>query len=459
MVGPTGVAGLAESLAIAEADVEIALAALEREGVVVRGWFTAAGHPPAAGVEWCDRRLLARIHRYTLNRLRAEIEPVGAADFMRFLLAWQRVVPERRAAGLEGLAAVTEQLDGYELAAGAWETDVLSSRVDEYDPHLLDALCLTGRVAWGRLTAPAGGAGPMAVGPIRSTPIGLFHRQHRDAWLSLTTPPADPLVSAHGRAVRDALAAHGASFFQELTTHTGMLATQVEQGLSELAALGLVTADSFAGLRALLVPSGKRRPVIAGAPRRHRTVTFGVETAGRWVLLRAVPQAGAAPHPSAVEQLARALLRRYGVVFYRLLARESLAPAWRDLVPVYRRLEARGEIRGGRFVAGMAGEQFALPEAVAELRAARRVGAQGQLLSLRAADPLNLTGIITPGERVSALGSNRVLFRDGVPVAVREAGENRVLVEADSATAYQLERALVRKRVSPALRAYLGQAG
>ncbi|MBI3982370.1 MAG: DEAD/DEAH box helicase [Gemmatimonadetes bacterium] len=468
IVGPTTAAALADSLAVSPGDADIALAALEREGIVLRGWFSDIGHRTSHIVEFCDRRLLARIHRYTLNRLRAEIEPVSAADFMRFLAAWQRITPDHRAAGLEGLAAVIQQLDGYELSAGAWEADVLASRVDEYDPQLLDALCLTGRVAWGRLSPPAG-VGPASVGPIRSTPIGLFQREHRDAWLALSPAVPETTLSVYARAVRDALATSGASFFQELVSCTRLLATQVEHGLSELVALGLVTADSFAGLRALLVPSEKRRPLSPGAPRRHRTVTFGVETAGRWVLLRADRRTGGSADRTVslvspgdrpeMEAFARSLLRRYGVVCYRVLARESLAPPWRDLVPVYRRLEARGEIRGGRFVAGMAGEQFALPEAVTELRAVRRSAGDGQLVSISAADPLNLTGIVTPGDRVSALASNRVLFRDGIPVAVREARETRLLVDADPTTAHELERALVRKRVSPAVRAYLGQAG
>jgi ATP-dependent Lhr-like helicase len=443
---------LADSLNVERGDAEIALAALEREGVVLRGSFTDTGHRPSDSVEWCDRRLLARIHRYTLHRLRAEIEPVSPADFMRFLFSWQRLVPEHRAAGLEGLAAVLEQLDGFELAASAWETEVLASRVDEYDPQLLDALCLTGRVAWGRLSPPAPGGGSAPVGPVRSTPVALLLRAHRDAWLSLAPAQAAEL-STYGIAVRDALARYGALFFQELVAQSGLLATQVERALAELVAAGLVTADSFAGLRALLVPAEKRRPLAANARRRRRTVTFGVETAGRWALLR-----GSAESP-AVELFARTLLRRYGVVFHRLLARESLAPPWRDLLRVYRRLEARGELRGGRFVSGMAGEQFALPEAVTQLRATRRGGAVGELVSLSAADPLNLTGVVTPGARVPAVASNRVLFRDGVPVAVREARETRHLVEQDVVTRHHLERALMRKRVSPTLRAYLGSAG
>ena len=467
---------------IAQRGEEAVAAALEREGVVLRGSFSAVDGRP---LEWCDRRLLSRIHRYTLHRLRAEIEPVSAADFMRFLFGWQRLAPEQRAAGLEGLAAVLEQLDGFELAAGAWETDVLASRVDEYDPQLLDALCLTGRVAWGRLSVPADTAAATnqgrltaraPIGPVRGTRVALFLREHRDAWLALASPAsvgpvssaASAELSAYGVAIREVLARHGALFFQELVTRSGLLATQVERALAELVAGGIVTADSFAGLRALLTPEDKRRPVSAGAPRRHRSVTFGMDTAGRWALLRTGGQdgldgldgLGRTPASAApVELFARALLRRYGIVFYRLLSRETLAPPWRELLRVYRRLEARGEIRGGRFVSGMAGEQFALPEAVTQLRAVRRDAGVGQLISICAADPLNLTGIITPEDRVPGLASNRVLFRDGVPIAVREARETRLLVEPEPAERHHIERALVRKRVSPALRAYLGTAG
>jgi ATP-dependent Lhr-like helicase len=478
ILGPMTAAVLADALGVEAGDAGIALAALEREGVVLRGSFTENRQPRTdnlSDVEWCDRRLLARIHRYTLHRLRAEIEPVSAADFMRFLFAWQRLTLEHRAAGLEGLAAVIEQLDGFELAAGAWETDILASRVDEYDPQVLDALCLTGRVAWGRLSLAVGRMGgrtnedglvarPQA-GPVRATRVALLLREHREAWLALASVGSDgpAELSAYGAAVREALARQGALFFQELAAACGLLATQVERGLAELVAAGLVTADSFAGLRALLVPAEKRRPVVANARRRHRTAPFGVESAGRWALLRADDRsagqadAGGGGRPE-VELFARTLLRRYGVIFHRLLARESLAPPWRDLLRVYRRLESRGEIRGGRFVAGMAGEQFALPEAVTRLRAVRRDAPAGGLVSISASDPLNLTGIVTPEARVPALASNRVLFRDGVPIAVREARATRHLVEPEVVARHDLERALVRKRVSPILRAYLGSA-
>ena len=474
ILGPVTAEALAAPLGGGAGESAAALAALEGEGVVLRGRFTPRADP-AAPLEWCDRRLLARIHRYTLNRLRAEIEPVSAADFMRFLFVWQRVEPGRRVGGLEGLAGVLEQLDGFELPAGAWESDVLSTRCEDYDPALLDTLCLTGRVGWGRLSAE----GTRAAGPIRSTPIALFLREHAALQVERTDTPQEA-ASEYSRRVLAVLRARGASFFHELVAGSGLLATQVEQALGELAAAGLVTSDGFAGLRALITPSAKRKPLTPAA-RRHRTVPFGIESAGRWALLAGAsgrlkadeggcPEGlstcpeGRPPSPgfsrsAPIEHRARALLRRYGVMFRRLLEREAGAPPWRDLLLVYRRLEARGEIRGGRFVAGMAGEQFALPEAVGQLRAVRREPGAGRLVGLSAADPLNLTGIITPGERVPALAPNRVLYEDGVPVFALVAGGLRPLAPGAEARSAGLMEALVRKRITPALRAWLALSG
>ncbi len=475
LVGPTTARELADSLGVEEADAEVALAALEGEGVVLRGSFTPASdsapgapRPRPRVLQFCDRRLLARIHRYTLGRLRAEIEPVSTADFMRFLFAWQRVDPEHRVKGVEGLAAVVTQLDGYELAAGAWEPDVLSSRCGDYDPLMLDTLCLTGRVAWGRVSPPLQpGSGPHATGPLRSTPVALFLREHADLWLG--DLEIEPPLSSYAAQVLEALERRGASFFHELAAQAGLLPTQVEQALGELVALGLVSADSYAGLRALLTPAAKRPPV-GGGRRRHRTAPFGVESAGRWSTLRRyggkavgrydtdgenVPPYGqhAAPLP---HEHALVLLRRYGIVFRRVLAREPNLPPWRDLLPVLRRLEARGDVRGGRFVAGVSGEQFALPEAVAQLRAIRRTGPGGELLGISGADPLNLAGIVTPGDRIPALAGNRIAYRNGVAVAAREAGEVRFLAEIGATERHVVERALLRRHVSPALRAYAG---
>jgi ATP-dependent helicase Lhr and Lhr-like helicase len=460
MTGPVTTSQLAATLNIADAETDVALAALESEGVILRGRFTK----DTPQMEWCERRLLARIHRYTLNRLRAEIEPVSAADFMRFLFAWQRVVPDYRAAGLEGLAAVVAQLEGLELPAAAWESEVLSLRCGEYDPALLDTLCMTGRVAWGRRAAGrtggrADGSDTRTVGasgPIRSTPISLFLREHAEQWLSEAGGTSYAL-STYAAAVRVVLEQRGASFFHELVALSSLLPTQVEQALAELAALGLVTSDSFAGLRALITPSHKRKP-LGGARRRRRTAVYGIENAGRWSLLAHKAPEDPLKTGSVSEFIARTMLLRYGIVFKRVLAREDRLPPWRELLMVYRRLEARGEIRGGRFVTGMSGEQFALPEAVGQLRAIRRLKTGEQLVGISAADPLNLSGIITPGERIPALTSNRILYRDGVPVLARVAGRITSLT-TDVESSADLVHALVRKHSTARLRSYLGLSG
>ena len=474
-LGPVTVPQIVDSLGVDTRRVDAALLGLEAEGFVFRGHFT----PGLEVTEWCERRLLSRIHRYTLNRLRAEIEPVRARDFMRFLFAWQRVAPGEQAEGPASLAGLLGQLEGFEVPAGAWESEILPARLLQYDPVWLDTLCLSGRVAWGRLSPPGGGprVSPRS-GPIRSTPIALVTRPNLDLWEALApgANPPDLELSSAARLTHAALHRDGASFFGDLARATRLLDSQLEDALGELAAWGLVTADSFTGLRALLVPSSRRRPG-KGAKRRGRTAIFGMENAGRWSLVRAssdgllegdaervdapasggrVPENGRQLASNVVEAAAEIYLRRYGLVFRRLLTREATAPPWRDLVRVYRRMEARGEIRGGRFVAGFQGEQFALPEAVGRLRKIRRQKDEA-LISLSGADPLNLVGIVTPGSRVAALTDNRVLYRAGIPVAVREAGEVRFLVDEEPDVRWQLQRALVRRSVPPQLRAYLGR--
>jgi ATP-dependent Lhr-like helicase len=327
---------------------------------------------------------------------------------------------------------------------------------------------MMGRVAWGRTGGRTDGR---TGGPIRSTPIALFLREHADQWLAEKTG-GDYELSSYAGLVKDTLQQRGASFFHELAAMTGLLPTQVEQGLAELAGLGLVTSDSFAGLRALITPPSKRKP-LNGAKRRYRTAPAGIETAGRWSLLggqadrrtggqngkdRGANRPPVRPSAPITELAAKTYLRRYGIVFKRLLARESGAPPWRDLLMVYRRLEARGEIRGGRFVSGMSGEQFALPEAVGQLRAIRRLEGGGAFVAVGAADPLNLTGILTPGERITGVTRNRILYRDGVPVLAVEAGETRPIGTEEPPTAEMIQ-ALVRKSISPALRARLAMSG
>jgi ATP-dependent Lhr-like helicase len=317
-------------------------------------------------------------------------------------------------------------------------------------------LCLSGAVAWGRLSAAAPSNGHKA-GPIRTTPTALFKRERGDVWRSRAAQPdAAALPLSHsGRAVLGMLDERGASFFGDLVNATGLLRTEVEKGLGELVAWGLVSSDSFAGLRALLVPSARRRPI--GGFRRRGTAPFGIETAGRWSRVR---RASLLPEEQLAEAIAWQLLRRYGVVFRRLVARESLLAPWRDILRAYCRIEARGDIRGGRFVGGFSGEQYALTEAVGLLRAVRREEVRGELVPLSGADPLNFAGIITPGDTVPALATNRILYRDGIPVAVKE-GEGkreRFLIAVTSDEEQQLRAALVRRRVAPLVRTYLGKS-
>jgi ATP-dependent Lhr-like helicase len=451
-VGPTTAATLADTYGVRPEAIEVALLALEGEGFVMRGRFTRGTQE----TEWCERRLLARIHRYTLDRLRREIEPVAQADYLRFLLAWQRVTPGERAEGPESLQALLEQLEGFEPAASAWEGEILPARMKEYDPVWLDSLCLAGRWIWGR-GAAVSGSGKRS-GPVRSTPIALLARPHLPLWRELAPrPDAEGLeLSAGARAVLDALRDRGASFFSDIAEAAGLLHTQVELALAELVAWGLVTADSFTGLRALLVPAHLRPPVDR-ARRRGSVAVFGMENAGRWSLIRG-GDSPEKPSEEAIETVAWTLLRRYGVVFRRLMERETLLPSWADLLKVLRRLEARGEIRGGRFVDGFSGEQYALPDAVGKLRAMRKEPKRGELVSVSASDPLNLVGIATPGEKLPALAGNRVLYRDGEPIAVLEGREPRFLVELDTATRWQAQNALVRRSVAPKLKAYLGRS-
>ena len=447
-VGPTTARELAASFAVSEGDVAIALAALESSGLVFRGWF----RPGAAGgeTEFCERRLLSRIHRATLDRLRAEIEPVTQQDFVRFLLSFQRVEQSDRLSGPSGLESVLRTLEGFEAAAAAWETDILPARLDAYDPAFLDGLCHAGRIAWFRRRPSATG-----VSPVRNSPITFVSRSELGRFLNRTQDASAGTPSHAAEAVRNVLASRGACFFDDLVRESRRPRSEVESALGELVSRGLVTSDGFSGLRALLLPASRRRPVEDG--RRHaRAPLYGMESAGRWTLLPEAP----APAPLSdedLEYIARNLLRRWGVVFRRVLDLEEGLPPFRDLLRAYRRLEARGEIRGGRFVAGFTGEQYALPEAVTLLREVRKRPKDGALVALSAADPLNVLGVLIPGRRVAALTGNRVLFRDGVPVAVRE-GQNTELIDTavKGEAASALQNALVARAVSPRVRAYLG---
>lgn len=438
--GPLTLASLAAWLRQPPSAVAMALAGLEREGQVLRGRFS----PGAREDEWCERHLLARIHRYTVQRLRREIEPVERADFMRFLFPWQRLAPGAQVRGAEALAGVLAQLEGFEAAAVAWEGEILPSRVADYGINWLDDLCRAGRIVWCRL-----GTRGRAAGPVRGTPILLLPRKDLPLWRACLREAPAPEPSPRAERVRQVLASQGALFFDELMDEAHLLRSELEDCLGELVALGLANADSFAGLRSLLLPAARQ----GRQGRRARLALAGMQDAGRWALLRGAPETGGRLPAEALEHIARTLLRRYGVVGWRLLEREAgWLPPWRDLLRVYHRLEARGEIRGGRFVAGVSGEQFALPDAVGLLREVRRQPRDGSLVSLSACDPLNLLGTLLAGAKVPAIMGNRLLFRDGVPVATLVAGKVALLQDADAATTQAWRAALIRQPAARPLR-------
>ena len=449
-LGPVKADELAESLGITTQDAEQALLTMEGEGFVFRGNFT----PGAEGLEWCERRLLARIHKYTMSKLRKEIEPVSAADFMRFLFSRHGVDSDDKPEGVEALKGVLGMLEGFEAPAAAWEGDILSSRMREYDHAWLDTLCLSGSAVWARIkTSNSAGKKP---GPIRTTPVTIVKRANLETWKKFAPDPeaAAENLSRQAREVLSMLEARGASFFEEIAAGTRGLRSETENAIAELVSSGIIASDSYTGLRALLVSSKYR----TAEGRRRKRASFSMEGAGRWSLIRARGGEGAGERSRGdVRTLVMAILGRYGVIFRRLLERESFAPPWRELVRELRLLELRGEVRGGRFVDGVWGEQFALPEAVAGLREARRKRRDGELVSISAADPLNLTGIMTPGERVSSHYRNRVLYRDGVPVAIKEGEDIRILPAADGKEEWSLRTALVKRSFSPKLRAYLGK--
>jgi ATP-dependent Lhr-like helicase len=498
VTGPVTARALGDSVGIPVAEADAALLVLESEGLVLRGRFTALVGPASGGdsglagasggdyglarasygdsgwaerassgdsgvreLEWCDRTLLARIHRYTLNRLRAEIEPVSPADFMRFLFRWQHVEASSKLTGHDGLREIVAMLDGYELGASAWERSVLPSRLDRYEPSMLDMICLTGEAGWGRLSAapspgpvgqlvgrstereggsPKGNGGGLPASLVPATPIALFLREHADAWQALRTPREEPWpLTDDARAVLATLQSHGALFFSGLASACALDADQLRHAIGTLVACGLVTSDGFSGLRAL-VRAARGRPALP-----DRRTTF----AGRWTAITLSPAPNA--REAAIEIQAWALLRRYGIVCRRVLMRETNVATWRELARVYRRLEARGEIRGGRFVSGLSGEQFALQDAVERLREVRRISPDGSLITISAADPLNLAGIITAGDRIRAVARSRIVYRDGAPLAVLEGDTVRELAAIEPSIAADVSHALRPRRAAALL--------
>jgi ATP-dependent Lhr-like helicase len=404
-VGPVTVVELAARAGLPASRVAIGLGQLERSGAALRGRYRVG----AREEEWCDRALLARIHRLTLGRLRKEIEPVSAADLMRFFFRWQHVQAGTRLHGRHGLLAVLGQLAGLELPARAWESQILPARVSGYQPDDLEHLCLSGIVAWGRLRAAPPPDDARLRTPGRAAPLAFVLREDLPWLLEAAGDPTG--LPREAELVRGVLASHGASFAADIARVTRLAPAAVEAALWTLVAHGLVTGDGVAGLRLLIDPPdptrGARLHMLGG---RRRLVP-----AGRWALLRGL----VADEPAAdADRFARLWLARWGVVLRELLARETCLPPWRVLLPALRRMEARGEVRGGRFVAGMVGEQFALPEAVEALRAVRRRRSGPETVVVGAADPLNLVGIVLPGARVPPAAHEVIAYRDGEAIEV-----------------------------------------
>ncbi len=391
IIGPVDVQTLSQLLRLLPSQIEAAFARLEASGSVLRGKYTRSGN-----VEWCDRRLLARIHRLTLGALRKQIEPVTAAQFMRWLFRWQHVAPGTQLHGERGTLEAIRQLQGFEIPAREWERRILARRISDYIPGFLDRLCWSGTLGWGRLSSPASLSSSRKNIPGIAAPVTFFVREHCE-WFPERKTSSSPLPEEPG-VVLQALKEHGASFISDLVQFTGMKKRDVEEALWELVTAGQVTADGFDNLRSLL---------------NNRKKALGRSGAGRWSLLNSV-SLRQSDEEAYLEAACKMLLDRYGVVFRDVVQRESLLPRWRDLLLMFRKLEDRGEIRGGRFVTGFVGEQFALPLAVDSLRAIRKVEPAGEIVMLSAADPLNLAGIIVPGERIPAISREVVEFCDGV---------------------------------------------
>ncbi|MBI2935514.1 MAG: DEAD/DEAH box helicase, partial [Chloroflexi bacterium] len=444
--GPFAVGEMEETLRLPPGAVAIALARLEGQGLVLRGRFT----PGRGEEEFCDRRILARIHRMTIARLRQETRPVPPATFIRFLFRWQHATGASRLRGEDGLFQVIEQLQGFEAAAASWESHILPLRVADYDPLKLDRLCFAGEVVWGRLARRETNGERLAVRTAltRSGPLTLALREDLP-WLLDQTLASAAGLSGAAEEVLAFLARNGASFFPDIVAGTRRLPSEVEEALWQLVAAGRVTADAFSALRSLITGSIKRsqrRPRFGSRPRRRFHTS-------RWSLLQSVATA-----EDVIGSKALQLLKRYGMAFPELLAREPMAPPWRSLVQWYRRAEARGEIRGGRFVDGFIGEQFALPEAIDLLRAVGKSEPAGELLRVSACDALNLVGVLTPGPRVPAVPGNYAVFRDGVPIASMQSGQLQLDHGLDQATAEEVRLLVAPRQPAPAILAPAGTA-
>jgi ATP-dependent Lhr-like helicase len=431
-LGPVSVDQLARPLCFPKDEIMYALQVLEQEGYVIRGYFD----PRQSELQWCERGLLSRIHRYTLKQQRREIEPISPADFMRFLFHWQGLVEP--AQGVAALERVLEQLEGFSLPAASWEEEVLPARLQPYCSTELDDLCSSGKLAWLRLQPPDMKKSKRKNPAMRSTPLAFIFRPHLPIWFQTAVVVPEQLSSSASK-VFHALTQWGASFFEDLQHQTRLLPSQLEDALGELVSWGLATSDQYQGLRAMISPKKHRYRT------RHKPIwRKSLAAGGRWSLIR--PPIQHDDGTQWIDQIVQTLLIRYGVIFRKLLEREYGLPTWRDLLYQLRRREARGEIRGGRFVAGFAGEHFALPEALGLLRGIRNRQPEKKPIVISSVDPLNLTGIITPGKRISAQYGHRILYQDGKPIASNQGGIIEIDDSIKTCEQEQIRRLLRLKR-------------
>ncbi len=457
-LGPVTLTELAGQMGLPTNKIDQALLALEHEGFVFRGKFT----PDLGAEEWCERRLLQRIHKYTIESLRQSIQPVSVQNFVRFLFDFHHMRSDEEWTGPQTLQEILAQLEGFEAPAASWEADLIPARMAQYDPIWLDSLCVSGKIVWGRFKPPKKLLDEnKRSGPVKTTPICLVPRNNAHLWKALGNgQPEERELSTHAIEVFEHLKTKGASFFDEIVGQTGLLKTQVEEAIAQLVTEGAIVSDSYAGLRALLTPeSNKPTPHrLRHSLARGRRALFGIEHAGRWSLMHSDPAIDKENlEYEILEELVFIYLRRWGVLFRSLLKQESFAPPWRILGRVLRRLELRGQLRGGRFVSQVSGEQFALPETIEHLRRIRQESKSEELISISATDPLNLLGIILPGKRIAHLTHNRIVFRDGIPLAVLEGGNIHFLTELPPDEQWQVQKVLVRRKFPPKLRYYLGK--
>ncbi len=446
--GPVTIGSLSEIFPVNETAIEQALLTLENEGFVLRGHFNA----PDAD-EWCERRLLARIHRYTINKLRSAIQAVSPAEFMNYLFHHHKLLPGEQKEGPQTVGEVLDMLEGYEAQSVAWEGDIFPSRIMNYSYTWLDLTLMTGEYIWGRFKHGRQEAGLFSTVPIRTTPITFIRRENlRYRQAEIQTAQKDTL-SVYAKIIYQLLQDQGALFFYQLEEKSELLKSQVEDALIEMISVGIITSDSYTGLRTLLIPDKYYTE-----KRKAGKIVFNLQQAGRWWIIPSIDEEkNNTDHEDYLHSIAVMLLKRYGIVFRKLAEKERLLWCWYDLLKIYRRMEARGTIRGGRFVDGIGGEQYALPEAVTQLREFKKEqeNTSDSYISISAADPLNLTGFITPGKRVPGLYSNRILYSKGSPVAIKEGKEVTFVNDEDEETKWKLKKLLIRRDVQPELRPYL----